>query len=175
MEGYHDWKTTFETKVAYINDKKFLVDDGKGERIVSKNNLLSRFAHQKKFVKWWLLDPDHRTSPDFTSPKLTKDYIEKAIIKYMDLFKPNEHILKREEFNFCEDGHEWYIRKDFYPKHEPATEKDVEYYISAANYRYSTGKRTDKSFFRFIYIDRPGYLNETSPHYRTIKGTVYRI
>ena len=44
MEGYHDWKTTFETKVAYINDKKFLVDDGKGERIVSKNNLLSRFA-----------------------------------------------------------------------------------------------------------------------------------
>ena len=173
MEGYEEWKADFENHVSFINDKKFCIDD----HFVRKNHLMQIFAHCKEFVKQWLYDPTHKTHEDIVSPKLTKDYITSAIVKYMKLFEPNEHVLEDEEFEFCDDGYQWRIRKNFLPVpgSKVVTEKDVEYYISAANYKYCSVKSEYKSFFRFIYIDSPGFWNSDSIHYKTIKGTKYKI
>ena len=173
MTDYEQWKVNFENRVSFINDKKFCFDD----RFINKRHLMGIFSHCKEFVKQWLHDPTHKTHEDIVSPKLTKEYITSAIVKYMKLFEPNEHVLEREEFKFREDGYDWYIRKDFIPPHgrRQVIKEDVEYHISASNYKYCSLKSGYKSFFRFIYIDGPGYLNTKSPHYKTIPGTKYRI
>ena len=172
---YLDWKNEFEKNVQMINANRFLETTKFGQYMTSKRNLLRRFAHQKDFIKMWLQDENHVIVDDIISPKLTKEYINQAIIKYMPLFDDTK--IEREQFEFEEDGYTWYIRKDYLPPRGvlKPSEKDVEYYISAYNSKYTTTKKGSRSFFKFIYIDEPGYLNKTCLQYKTIQNTKYRI
>lgn len=174
---YYTWKEDFEKTVSVINDNKFIHKTSQGPCVHSKRDIIHLFYHQKDYVKRWLTDCTHKTDTDIISPKLTKEYIQKAIIKYMPLFDSNINVLEREEFKFYDDGYSWYIRKDYFPKSgNQITEKDVEYHITANNYRFITGKTGSKSFMCFIYIDKPDYLNYTcKTDYKTIKNTEYRI
>jgi len=132
------------------------------------------YENWKENIKMWLEDPTRKVENDIVSPKLTKAYKHQAIIKYFTRF---DEKVENQEHEFYDDGYHWRISRRYVPEpgSKQVTEKDAEYHISANNFRYCTKKSDCRSYYQYVYVGLPGYLNYECSGYKTIPGTIYRV